>query len=70
VKSDVKKAKDAADKDRRLGAIATAIKKLEDGQEDFGGKDLREKYRGLLDGEPALKKKYLEAQGKRLYESR
>jgi len=70
VKNDQKKAKDAADKERRLGVIATAIKKLEDGQEDFGGKDLRDKYRALVDGEPVLKQKYLEARGKRLYESR
>ncbi|HEX4590556.1 MAG TPA: hypothetical protein VH120_11535, partial [Gemmataceae bacterium] len=68
LKNDLKKAKDAADKDRRLGVIAGAIKKLEDGQPDFGGKDLREKYRALVDGEPVLKKRYLEAQGKRLYE--
>jgi hypothetical protein len=66
--SDVKKAKDAADKERRLAAIAAAIKKLEDGQEDFGGQNLRTRYRALLDGEPILKQKYLEANGKRLYE--
>ena len=41
LKNDEKKAKDATDKERRLGAIAAAIKKLEDGQPDFGGKDLR-----------------------------
>jgi hypothetical protein len=70
LKNDLKKAKDDADRERRLGVIAGAIKKLEDGQEDFGGKDLREKYRDLLDREPALKKKYLEARGKRLYENR
>jgi hypothetical protein len=70
LKSDVKKAKDEADKERRFGVIAGAIKKLEDGQDDFGGKDLRDKYRDLLDHEPVLKKKYLEAQGKRLYESK
>jgi hypothetical protein len=69
LKNDQKKAKDVADKDRRLAAIADAIKKLEDGQEDFGGKDLREKYRALVDGEPILKQKYLEAHGKRLYAS-
>jgi hypothetical protein len=69
LKNDLKKAKDAADKERRLAAIAAAIKKLEDGQEDFGGKDLRDKYRALVDGEPALKQKYLEANGKRLYAS-
>jgi hypothetical protein len=68
LKNDLKKAKDAADKQRRLAAIAGAIKKLEDGQEDFGGKDLRERYRALVEGEPMLKQKYLEAHGKRLYE--
>jgi hypothetical protein len=67
LKNDLKKAKDAADKEQRLARIAAAIKKLEDGQEDFGGKDLKEKYRTLVDGEPALKQKYLEAGGKRLY---
>ncbi|HEY1375542.1 MAG TPA: hypothetical protein VGF55_02050, partial [Gemmataceae bacterium] len=66
LKNDQKRAKDAADKERRLGVIATAIKKLEDGQEDFGGKDLRDKYRAMVDGEPVLKQKYLEAHGKRL----
>ncbi len=69
LKSDLKKAKDPADKARRLAAIADAIKKLEDGQEDFGGKDLREKYRALVDSEPLLKQKYLETNGKRLYAS-
>jgi hypothetical protein len=67
LKNDLKKAKDAADKERRLGVIAAAIKKLEDGQADFGGKDLRARYRALVDGEPMLKQKYLEARGKRLY---
>jgi hypothetical protein len=67
LKNDLKKAKDPADKEQRLTRIAGAIKKLEDGQEDFGGKDLKEKYRALVDGEPMLKQKYQEAQGKRLY---
>lgn len=69
LKNDLKKAKDPADKERRLTAIAAAIKRLEDGQEDFGGKGLREKYRELVEGEPVLKAKYLEAQGKRLFEA-
>jgi hypothetical protein len=68
LKNDLKRAKDAADKERRLGMIAAAIKKLEDGQEDFGGAGLKEKYRALVESEPLLKKKYEEAQGKRLYE--
>jgi hypothetical protein len=64
LKNDLKKAKDESDKERRIGAIAAAIKKLEDGQADFGGKDLRSKYRELVEGEPMLKRKYLEAKGK------
>jgi hypothetical protein len=66
LKNDLKRAKDDADKERRLGSIAQAIKKLEDGQDDFGGGDLRDRYRELIDGEPVLKQKYVEAQGKRL----
>jgi hypothetical protein len=66
LKNDLKRAKDEADKERRLGTIAQAIKKLEDGQDDFGGRDLRQRYQELIDGEPLLKKKYVEAQGKRL----
>jgi hypothetical protein len=69
LKNDQKKSKDAADRERRVGVIAAAIKKLEDGQDDFGGRDLRDKYRALVDGDPLLKQKYVEAQGKRLYES-
>jgi hypothetical protein len=67
LQNDRKKAKDDADKEKRFGVIAAAIKKLEDGQDDFGGKDLRDKYRALVDSEPLLKRKYQEVQGKRLY---
>src|SRR5262249_855260 len=66
LKNDLKRPKDAADRERRLGVIAQAIKRLEDGQEDFGGRDLRQRYQALLEGEPLLKKKYVEAHGKRL----
>jgi hypothetical protein len=67
LKSDVHRAKDSADKEQRLGAIARAIKRLEDGQADFGGNDLKRKYQQLVESEPVLKKKYLEAGGRRLY---
>jgi len=66
LKNDLKRAKDESDKERRLGVLAQAIKKLEDGQEDFGGGDLRQRYQELVEAEPLLKKKYVEAQGKRL----
>ncbi len=66
LKNDLKRAKDAADRDRRLGVIAQAIKRLEDGQEDFGGQGLRQRYQSLLESEPLLKKKYVETHGKRL----
>jgi hypothetical protein len=67
LKNDLKRAKDAADKETRLARVAAAIKKLEDGQDDFGGGDLKQKYLELVEGEPLLKKKYFEAQGRRLY---
>jgi len=66
LKNDLKRAKDDADRERRLGVLAQAIKKLEDAQEDFGGRDLKQKYHEMVEGEPLLKKKYVEAQGKRL----
>jgi hypothetical protein len=66
VKSDLARAKDAADKEQRLASIARAIKRLEDGQEDFGGSDLKQRYRELVEGEPVLKRLYREAGGRRL----
>jgi hypothetical protein len=66
LKNDLKRAKDESDKERRLGVLAQAIKKLEDGQEDFGGGNLRQRYQELVEGEPLLRKKYVEAQGRRL----
>jgi hypothetical protein len=54
------------DRDKRLAKNAKAIVNLETGQEDFGGRELREKYRELLRTVPPLKKAYAEQGGKKL----
>ena len=43
-----------------------AIRKLEEGQPDFGGGNLRERYQELVEGDPVLKRKYAEAGGRTL----
>jgi len=55
------------ERDQRLTKNAKLIVNLENGQEDFGGRDLREKYRELLVSVPALKKAYTDQGGRKLF---
>ena len=55
------------ERDQRLTRNAKVIVNLENGQEDFGGRDLREKYRELLVSVPALKKAYSDQGGRKLF---
>jgi hypothetical protein len=54
------------ERDQRMAKNAKTIVNLEHGQEDFGGRDLREKYRELVVSVPALKKAYSEQGGRKL----
>lgn len=56
------------ERDQRLARNAKTIVNLEHGQEDFGGRDLREKYQDLLRTVPPLKKAYTDQGGKKLLE--
>ncbi|MFO0810647.1 MAG: hypothetical protein U0746_18625 [Gemmataceae bacterium] len=58
--------KDPAAKEKRIADVAGAIRKFEDGQDDFGGGDLKQKFIEMLDGDPLLKRKYAEAGGTKL----
>jgi hypothetical protein len=58
------------ERDQRLAKNAKAIVNLEKGQDDFGGRDLREKYRELLVSVPALKKAYTDQGGRKLVTDR
>lgn len=54
------------ERDQRLAKNAKVIVNLENGQGDFGGRDLRAKYRELVDSVPQLKKAYSDQGGRKL----
>ncbi len=60
---------DTAAKEKRIADVAGAIRKFEDGQDDYGGGETKQLLAAMIESDPLLRRKYVEAGGKKLLPS-